>query len=384
MSQSVVKTVEFERPDSGPGLVPGTVCGVGAAWARVPDAPSAAERALLKERVRALLRREKAVLVAHYYVDAELQELADETGGCVADSLEMARFGRDHAAQTLVVAGVRFMGETAKILSPGKRILMPDLDATCSLDLGCPADEFAAFCDAHPDRTVVVYANTSAAVKARADWMVTSAIGLDIVAHLHARGEKILWAPDRHLGRYVQRQTGADMVMWQGSCLVHDEFKGIELDLLKAEHPGAKILVHPESPEAVVAQADVVGSTSQLIDAARKLDAREFIVATDLGILYKMQLAAPGKTFIAAPTAGNSATCKSCAHCPWMAMNGLANLAEVLERGHNEIHVDPAIVERARQPIDRMLAFAAERKRAVQASGDLARDAALFRHVGPA
>jgi quinolinate synthase len=203
MSQSVVKTVEFERPHTGPGLVPGTVCGVGEAWARVPDAPTAAERAALKERVRALLRREKAVLVAHYYVDAELQELADETGGCVADSLEMARFGRDHAAQTLVVAGVRFMGETAKILSPGKRILMPDLDATCSLDLGCPADEFAAFCDAHPDRTVVVYANTSAAVKARADWMVTSAIGLDIVAHLHARGEKILWAPDRHLGRYV-------------------------------------------------------------------------------------------------------------------------------------------------------------------------------------
>ena len=384
MSQSVVKTVEFDRPLGGPGLMPGTVCGVGQAWARVPDVPSLAERIALKERVRALLKCEKAVLVAHYYVDAELQELADETGGCVADSLEMARFGREHPAQTLVVAGVRFMGETAKILSPDKRILMPDLDATCSLDLGCPADEFAAFCDAHPDRTVVVYANTSAAVKARADWMVTSSIGLDIVAHLHARGEKILWAPDRHLGHYIQRKTGADMLLWQGSCLVHDEFKGIELDLLRAEHPDAKILVHPESPEGVVALADVVGSTTQLIDAAQRLDASKFIVATDLGILHKMQLAAPGKTFIAAPTAGNSATCKSCAHCPWMAMNGLANLAEVLERGHNEIHVDRTLGERACVPIERMLAFAAERKRSVKASGDLARDITLFQNVGPA
>ena len=350
----------------------------------MPEAPSPAERVALKARIKALLEREQAVLVAHYYVDPELQALADETGGCVADSLEMARFGRDHAAQTLVVAGVRFMGETAKILSPGKRILMPDLDATCSLDLGCPVDEFSAFCDAHPDRTVVVYANTSAAVKARADWMVTSSIGLEIVADLHARGEKIIWGPDRHLGAYIQRKTGADMLLWQGSCLVHDEFKGIELDLLKAEYPDAKVLVHPESPANVVALADVVGSTTQLIDAAVKLDAKRFIVATDLGILYKMRLAAPGKTFIEAPTAGDSATCKSCAHCPWMAMNGLGNLAEVLERGHHEIFVDAALAQRARVPIDRMLAFAAEHKRRVQASGDMARDTQLFSNVGPA
>ena len=379
MNQNALKTVEFDLPQAL-----GAACGVGQAWARVPPVPDAAERLALKERIRALLKREQAVLVAHYYVDGELQDLADETGGCVADSLEMARFGRDHPAQTLVVAGVRFMGETAKILSPAKRILMPDLDATCSLDLGCPVDEFSAFCDAHPDRTVVVYANTSAAVKARADWMVTSAIGLDIVAELHARGEKMIWAPDRHLGSYIQKQTGADMLLWQGSCLVHDEFKSIELNLLKAEHPHAKILVHPESPASVVALADVVGSTTQLIQAARNLDAREFIVATDLGILHKMQLAAPGKTLIAAPTAGNSATCKSCAYCPWMAMNGLVNLADVLERGHNEIHVDAAIMERARQPIDRMLAFAASRNQSVKASGDLARDTALYQQVGPA
>src|ERR1700722_8284882 len=375
--EQAIKSVEYDRPQ-------GLTCGVGQAWAKVAPVVSPEERKALKTRIRALLVREKAVLVAHYYVDAELQELADETGGCVADSLEMARFGRDHEAQTLVVAGVRFMGETSKILSPGKRVLMPDLDATCSLDLGCPVDEFSAFCDAHPDRTVVVYANTSAAVKARADWMVTSSIGLAIVADLHARGEKILWAPDRHLGGYIQKKTGADMLSWQGSCLVHDEFKGIELDLLRAEYPDARILVHPESPEAVVALADVVGSTTQLIDAAVRLEAKRFIVATDLGILHKMRLAAPDKEFIEAPTAGNSATCKSCAHCPWMAMNGLANLATVLERGHNEIFVDAQIAARARLPIDRMLDFAARHKKRVQASGDLAKDVSLFSNVGAA
>src|SRR6478735_7488113 len=252
-----------------------------------PPVVDTADRRRLKDEIKALLAAKNAAIVAHYYVDGDIQDLAEETGGCVADSLEMARFGRDHAATTLVVAGVRFMGETAKILSPEKTILMPDLDATCSLDLGCPADEFAAFCDQHPDRTVVVYANTSAAVKARADWMVTSSIGLDIVKHLHEQGKKILWAPDKHLGSYIQKQTGADMLLWQGSCLVHDEFKGIELDLLKAEYPDAKVLVHPESPANVVALADVVGSTTQLINAAQSMDATTFIVATDNGILHK-------------------------------------------------------------------------------------------------
>ena len=373
------KVIEFERPQ----MEEGSSCTANA-WARVPEAPSAEEKQVLKEKIRRLLKEKQAVLVAHYYVDAELQDLAEETGGCVSDSLEMARFGRDHAAKTLIVAGVRFMGETAKILSPEKTILMPDLDATCSLDLGCDATEFAAFCDAHPDRTVVVYANTSAAVKARADWMVTSSIGLDIVAHLHAQGKKILWAPDKHLGGYIQKQTGADMLLWQGSCLVHDEFKGIELDVLKAEHPHAKVLVHPESPAAVVAQADVVGSTSQLIHAAQTLDAQEFIVATDNGILHKMQMAAPGKRFIVAPTAGNSATCKSCAHCPWMAMNGLRNLLAVLEQGNNEIQVEPATAEKAKLCINRMLDFAAAKKANVRPSGDLAKDGALFQNIGPA
>ena len=386
MITAPIKTYEYDRPQAGDACTynPATA----EAWARVPATPTAAEKLELKERIKRLLKERNAVLVAHYYVDAELQDLAEETGGCVSDSLEMARFGRDHPAQTLVVAGVRFMGESAKILSPEKTILMPDLDATCSLDLGCPADEFAAFCDQHPDRTVVVYANTSAAVKARADWMVTSSIGLDIVRHLHEQGKKILWAPDRHLGSYIQKQTGADMLLWQGSCLVHDEFKGIELDLLKAEHPDAKVLVHPESPSNVVAQADVVGSTTQLINAAVNLPATTFIVATDNGILHKMRAAAPGKHFIEAPTAGNSATCKSCAHCPWMAMNGLRNLADALENsvqtGANEVHVDPETGRQAKRAIDRMLDFAAAKKAQALPSGALEQNAQLFNGVGPA
>ncbi|MDP1656930.1 MAG: quinolinate synthase NadA [Hylemonella sp.] len=349
---ATVIDVEYEQP----------ACTTRHAWARVPVEPGPAERAALKDQIRRLLKEKNAVMVSHYYVHPDLQDLAEETGGIVSDSLEMARFGRDHAAQTLVVSGVRFMGETAKILSPEKRILMPDLDATCSLDLGCPIDEFSAFCDAHPDRTVVVYANTSAAVKARSDWLVTSSCALDIVRALKEKGQKILWAPDKHLGGYIQRETGADMVMWNGSCIVHDEFKSFELEELMKEHPKAKVLVHPESPAEVIALADAVGSTSGILKAAHDMDAPEFIVATDKGMMHKLRTLNPGKTFIEAPTAGNSATCKSCAHCPWMAMNSLAGVAQVLQSGANEIHVDPALIPRARVPIDRMLAFTAALK----------------------
>ena len=359
MSNEAIIDVEYEQP----------ACPTKHAWARVPVEPGPKQRAELKERIRALLKERNAVMVSHYYVHPDLQDLAVETGGIVSDSLEMARFGRDHAAQTLVVSGVRFMGETAKILSPEKTILMPDLDATCSLDLGCPIEEFSAFCDAHPDRTVVVYANTSAAVKARADWLVTSSCALDIVRALKDQGQKILWAPDRHLGDYIRRETGADMVMWNGACIVHDEFKAFELQALKKEHPHAKVLVHPESPADVIALADAVGSTSGILNAARTMDAREFIVATDNGMMHKLRTLNPGKVFIEAPTAGNSATCKSCAHCPWMAMNGLADVARVLETGANAIQVDPAIIPRARQPIDRMLAFTAALKSGQPTSG---------------
>ena len=347
------------------------------AWAKVPQALSPEGRREWKARAAALLAQHNAVLVAHYYVDGDIQDLALETGGCVADSLEMARFGRDHVSRTLVVAGVRFMGETAKILSPEKRVLMPDIDATCSLDLGCPPADFAAFCDAHPERSVVVYANTSAAVKARADWMVTSSCALPIVAHLKAQGKTVLWAPDRHLGRYIQEQTGADMLMWNGECIVHDEFKGLELGLLKEQHPGALVLVHPESPEAVVRLADVVGSTTQLLNAVMRRDAQTFIVATDNGILHRMRQLAPGKTLIEAPTAGTSATCKSCAHCPWMAMNALQGVVQCLEQGSGEIQVDEPVRTQALGCIDRMLDFVASYPGATQTPG-------LVKHIGAA
>ncbi|MHB1199344.1 MAG: quinolinate synthase NadA [Polaromonas sp.] len=368
--------VDYEQPAITASGEPAS-CATRHAWARVPVEPTPPQRAELKERIRKLLKSRNAVMVSHFYVHPDLQDLAEETGGLVSDSLEMARFGRDHAAQTLVVSGVRFMGETAKILSPEKRVLMPDLDATCSLDLGCPIDEFSKFCDAHPDRTVVVYANTSAAVKARADWLVTSSCALDIVRALKEHGQKILWAPDRHLGGYIQRETGADMVFWPGACIVHDEFKAFELAALKKEHPKARVLVHPESPADVVALADVVGSTSAILRAARAMDALEFIVATDNGMMHKLRTLNPGKTFIEAPTAGDSATCKSCAHCPWMAMNGLAALAQVLETGANEVHIDPALGRRARVPIDRMLAFTAALKNGQPS-------AALVPHIGAA
>jgi len=321
---------------------------------------SGTEKEALKGRIARLLQAQGATLVAHYYTDPDLQELAEETGGFVADSLEMARFGSESAARTLVVCGVRFMGETAKIINPEKRVLMPDLAATCSLDEGCPADAFAAFCDRYSDRTVVVYANTSAQVKARSDWVVTSSIALPVARYLHQKGEKILWAPDKHLGHYVERATGADMLLWPGACVVHEEFKGFALDRLRRLHPDAAILVHPESPDEVVDQADVVGSTTQLIKAVAEMPNREFIVATDEGIFWKMHQLAPNKKLIAAPTAGVGATCESCAHCPWMAMNALQNLEQVLITGDPEIQIDPGIREQAIRPIQRMLDFARE------------------------
>ena len=340
-----------------------------AAVAAIAPRLTDAERDRLFERARQLLREQDAVLVAHYYTDPDLQILADESGGHVADSLDMARFGNEHPASTIVVCGVRFMGETAKILNPEKRVLIPEMNANCSLDLGCPADLFGEFCDQHPDRTVVVYANTSAAVKARADWMVTSGIAVDIIREIQSSGEKILWAPDRFLGGYIQSQTDADMLIWQGSCIVHEQFKGDRLETLRAKHPEAAVLVHPESPPGVVAQADVVGSTTTLIDAVHTMDNDLFIVATDRGIFHKMKEGAPGKTLLPAPTAGEGATCESCAHCPWMAMNGLGNLVRVLETGKNEILIEESIRKRAIVPVKRMLDFAAAKK--VEIVGDM-------------
>lgn len=377
-SRASIKKITFDLPQKD-----GSVS-IAEEIAKVEKPLQAADKKRTIEKIKTLLKAHNGVLIAHYYTDPEIQQLAEETGGCVADSLEMARFGRDSDAEVLIVAGVRFMGETAKILSPNKKVLMADLEATCSLDLGCPASEFSEFCDAYPDRTVVVYANTSAEVKARADWVVTSAIGLEIVQSLHEKGEKIIWGPDRHLGHYIQSKTGADMLLWQGSCLVHDEFKASSLEIYRQQHPAAKVLAHPESPAAVLSQADVIGSTSQLIKAAVEAAETELIVATDRGIFYKMQQAVPDKTLLIAPTAGESATCKSCALCPWMAMNTLSKLAVALETGAGEVLVDREITLKAQTGIHKMLDFAEAAKINIRASGNLEADQVLFQHVGPA
>lgn len=328
------------------------------------------QRSELKSNIKELLYQRRAVIVAHYYTDPDLQSLAEETSGCVSDSLDMARFGSLSQASTLIVCGVRFMGETAKIINPKKHILMPDLNANCSLDLSCPLDKFSAFCDQHPDRTIVVYANTSAAVKARADWVVTSGSALPVIKHLHAKGEKIIWAPDKYLGQYIRQNTEADMLLWQGACIVHEEFKAKELQQLMRQYPDARVLAHPESPAAIIALADFVGSTTGIIKAAKTFDADRFIVATDGGIFYKMQQAAPDKTFILAPTSGHSATCVSCGHCPWMAMNSLSKLERCLQYDDNEIHIDAEIGKRAYRPIKRLLDFAEQNRQTIFGNND--------------
>jgi quinolinate synthase len=312
-----------------------------------------------QEQIKTALKAHNAVLVAHYYVDAKLQTLAEATGGIVSDSLEMARFGQNSDADLIIVAGVKFMGETAKILSPEKTVLVLDNNATCSLDEDCPIDQFSTFCDQHPDRTVVVYANTSAQVKARADWVVTSGSAPNVVKHLKANGKKILWAPDKHLGNYVKNETDADMLLWQGACIVHERFKADALKTLKKLHPEAAVLVHPESPQSVVDLADVVGSTTALIDAVKNRSETTFIIATDNGIFHKMHEVAPNKKLIEAPTMGESADCESCAHCKWMAMNTLENCLSTLQTGNNEIFINTDIRKKAKNAIQKLLDFTA-------------------------
>jgi len=311
----------------------------------------------IENSIKDALKENNATLVAHYYVSSDLQTLAEESGGIVSDSLEMARFGQNSDADTIIVAGVKFMGETAKILSPEKRVLVLDTEANCSLDLSCPIDEFSKFCDQNSDHVVVVYANTSAEVKARADWVVTSGSALKVVQKLHNEGKKVLWAPDKHLGHYVQSMTGVEMLMWDGACIVHEEFKAEGLKRLMEIHPEAGVLVHPESPKEVIALADIVGSTTQLINAAATRPENTFIVATDNGIFHKMKEVAPHKKFIEAPTMGEGADCESCAHCGWMAMNNLEKCLDTLNTGNNEILINNQIIDKAKNSIQRLLDF---------------------------
>ena len=307
--------------------------------------------------IKQLLLKNNAKIIAHYYVDEQVQRLAEDTGGFVGDSLEMARYGSKQKENTLIVAGVKFMGETAKILNPDKKVLMLDIEATCSLDTGCDYAEFKEFCDTHNDREVVVYANTSAKVKSISDWVVTSSIAVPLIEHLTSLGKKLIWAPDKYLGNYVIDTTGADMLLWDGSCIVHEEYKTIELKNMIAKHPDCDVLVHPESPRSIIQLANTVGSTTRLIEASKASKKKYIIVATEKGILYQMKKFSPNKIFLEAPTEGEGATCKSCGRCPWMNLNIVQKLLDVFNAKTNEIILSRDIINKAKKPIDRMINF---------------------------
>ena len=307
--------------------------------------------------IKQLLLKNNAKIIAHYYVDEQVQRLAEDTGGFVGDSLEMARYGSKQKETTLIVAGVKFMGETAKILNPDKKVLMLDIEATCSLDTGCDYAEFKEFCDTHNDREVVVYANTSAKVKSISDWVVTSSIAVPLIEHLTSLGKKLIWAPDKYLGNYVIDTTGADMLLWDGSCIVHEEYKTIELKNMIAKHPDCDVLVHPESPRSIIQLANTVGSTTKLIEASKASKKKYLIVATEKGILYQMKKFSPNKIFLEAPTEGEGATCKSCGRCPWMNLNIVQKLLDVFNAKTNEIILSRDIINKAKKPIDRMINF---------------------------
>lgn len=308
------------------------------------------EKSLLIEEIKRLKKEKDAAIMAHYYTDGDIQDLADVVG----DSLALAQKARTLPNKVIVLCGVHFMGETTKILCPDKTVLVPDLEAGCSLADSCPAEEFTEFVKAHPGHTVVSYVNTSAAVKAVTDVVVTSSNALKIVAAL-PEGEKIIFGPDRNLGNYISSQTGREMLVWDGACHVHEQFSLDGILNLKKEHPQAKLLVHPECKRQIVLLADVVGSTAALLDFARKSDSKEFIVATESGILHKMRQLCPDKTFIPAPPEQSETPGCSCNNCAYMKLNTLEKLRDCLRDLSPEIHVDPEIARKAVRSIDRML-----------------------------
>lgn len=305
----------------------------------------------LIEGIKALRKEKNAVILAHYYTIGDIQDLADYVG----DSLGLAQQAAKSDADIIVMCGVHFMGETCKILCPEKKVLVPDLEAGCSLADSCPAEEFGEFVKAHPGYTVLSYVNTTAAVKYYTDIVVTSGNALKIVNSL-PEDEKIIFAPDRNLGSYINAVTGRDMLLWDGACHVHEQFSVDAILKLKAEHPDAQVLVHPECKRPVVLLADKVGSTAVLLKYSVESDCKEFIVATESGILHEMQKQAPEKTFIPVPpeVSEGSIGC-SCNECAYMRLNTLQKLYDCLKNETPEINVDENIIERAKKPIDRML-----------------------------
>jgi len=297
-------------------------------------------------RIARLKRERNAVILAHYYQDPDIQDVADYIG----DSLGLSQEAAKTTADVIVFAGVHFMAETAKILNPSKKVLLPDLEAGCSLADSCPAPLFREFKEKHPGHLVVSYVNCSAAVKAESDFICTSANAVKIVDSI-PRDQKIIFAPDRNLGRYVTQQTGREMVLWQGACIVHETFSQKKLIQLKLEHPDAKVIAHPECEEPVLALADFIGSTTALLNYAIKSESKKFIVVTESGILHQMNKAAPDKIFIPSPPNSNCA----CNECPYMRRNTLEKIAAALESMEPEILVPDDLREKALIPIQRML-----------------------------
>jgi quinolinate synthase len=312
----------------------------------VPPYDSALASVDLEAEILRLKKERNAVLLAHYYQDSEIQDVADFIG----DSLQLSQEAAKTQADVICFAGVHFMAETAKIINPKKTVVLPDLEAGCSLADGCPADRFVAWKARHPGSVAVSYINCSAEVKAESDYVVTSSNAEKIVRQI-PEGQEILFAPDKNLGRWIEKQVGRQMVLWQGSCIVHETFSERKLVGLKERHPGALVLAHPECEEAVLAHADHIGSTTGILKFALKSPANEFIVVTESGILHQMQKAAPNKTFIPAPPLANCA----CNECPHMRRNTLEKVYLALRDLSPRIEMDSGLLQRARKPIDRML-----------------------------
>ena len=317
-----------------------------------------ADPAALGAAITALKAERRAILLAHYYQEPEIQDLADFVG----DSLELARAAQRAEAPVIVFCGVRFMAETAKILNPGSTVLIPDLEAGCSLEESCPPQAFARWRADHPRHAAVTYINCSAEVKALSDVIVTSSSAETILRRLPAE-QPILFAPDRHLGAYLERKTGRAMTLWPGTCVVHEQFSEQALVGLKAVHPGALVAAHPECPDAILTLADHVGSTSSILRFVQESPASEFLIATEPGIIHLMKKLAPTRTFI--PVPGGSGEC-ACNDCPFMKRNTLANLYQCLRDGGPEIVMAEELRLAALRPLERMLELSA----APQPAGD--------------
>jgi len=308
----------------------------------------------IKAEIRRMAKEKNAVIMAHYYTEGEVQDIADFVG----DSLALAQKAAQTEADIIVMCGVHFMGETNKILCPEKKVLVPDLNATCSLAESCEAGAFEAFVKEHPDHTVISYVNTTAATKAVTDVVVTSGNAREIVESF-PKDEKIIFAPDQNLGGYINSITGRNMLLWNGACHVHEKFSLEKILALKEEHPAAKVLVHPECKGPVVKVADKVGSTAALLKFAIADEATEFIVATESGILHEMQKSCPGKTFIPAPP--NDSTC-ACNECNYMKLITLQKLYNCLKYEWPTVEVAPEVAEKAVRPIEKMLEISAKLK----------------------